>query len=121
MQSIADKKTTEIDLDKFMIDFGPVNGYEIYRSNLFKFDSREQGRILGYNSRTGHPSLLKEKNGKYKASRFRKMCEELKIKPEDIRSGYESKVLMWSSHCWIKVDESLERTVWDAICDNHDN
>ena len=106
------------DLEKFSLDFGLVNGGKIYKTILYPLTNREVGEALGYTVRAGHCGGFKNvKEGKYKASRFKRMCANLGVDPKEIICGYSPKVLQPKKNRLLEVDGHIKDAVLDAICD----
>lgn len=108
----------DIDLEKFTIYFGFENGREIYNKYLRDFTNPELGKAQGYITRTNCGSIVKKcKTGRYLASRFKMMCNKLKIDPEKIESEYDFKIFQRFGSNYLEVEEPLKNAVWNKICD----
>jgi hypothetical protein len=126
--------TTQLDLEKFFVDFGPQNGEEIFYGNgLFRYigngeklsrfvDSVElMNKVFGYNfengSRARYPATRIRK-GKFKASEIKQMCINFKIDPKKLFSEYEPKISMINRRVDMeKLDDEIEIAIFNAICD----
>lgn len=113
-----DMKEEDVNLDKFSLDFGKDSGDMIYMEYASGLSNREFAMLLGYKTegKSGFFSCVKdERNGRYKASRFKMMCEGLKIIPGDILKKY-TPAIAEIYHCR-PINKETENNVIRKICD----
>jgi hypothetical protein len=120
-------KSKQIELEKFMIDFGTVNGEKVYqRLDLDRLTNKERAEISGHvikdgiksGSYTYYTAMMKQ--GKYRASGFVKICGCRKADPREIITEFKPRVLK-KTRRWFEVDESTANVVLNIVCDSYDN
>jgi hypothetical protein len=111
-------------LENFMIDIGPKNGYEFYWDNLQKYTNREieelAGRVRKTSTHTPTYVLQSVKKGRLRLDIINAFCHNDKtIRPQGIRS--KPYVLYRKGQKWERVPDEerakIEGLLWNEICD----
>ena len=113
-----------INLEDYMIVFGPENGERICKRYLGDLSNRQVAEVLGYSLKgNGSEVVVRDllRKGRCRASRIKRMCSIRKIDPLKLKR-YERGIEKFKGRSSFEtVDKETKEAVWIAVCDEYDN